>query len=80
MNDPLNQNGWKVCQAAFEPLTNLRTGQPRTATGQELLGRCHFRVVSDPGMLVKISGSALMILGLLVMFVMRPRWHALTGA
>jgi hypothetical protein len=71
MNEPLNEGGWKVSQANYEPLTDPRTLELRTDAQGRPLGRCGFSAVRDPGLPWKITGSALVVVGIVVMFTTR---------
>jgi hypothetical protein len=72
-NEPLKQDGWKVLQGGFEPLTSTLRQGPRTDTEGRPLGKSHFTLVRDPGLLTKIAGASLIVFGLIVLFAMRLR-------
>ena len=63
MNEPYEQNGYKVFQASFD----------KTADGRDI---SVFSVAHDPGIGMKYVGSILLIVGIIIMFYFKPKKSA----
>jgi hypothetical protein len=60
MNEPYEQDGYKVFQASFS----------KTAAGRDV---SVFSIAKDPGIELKYVGSILMVLGIIIMFYFKPK-------
>ncbi|MCA9777896.1 MAG: cytochrome c biogenesis protein ResB [Candidatus Eremiobacteraeota bacterium] len=63
MNEPYEQNGYKVFQASFD----------KTADGRDI---SVFSIAHDPGIWMKYVGSILLIVGIIIMFYFKPKKSA----
>jgi hypothetical protein len=71
MNQPLRHGRYTVYQSNYEPLIDPRTHQVVLDASGKMVSLSGLTVAHDPGLWLKYAGSALVVLGIGIMFWMR---------
>ncbi|MCI0457057.1 MAG: cytochrome c biogenesis protein ResB [Gemmataceae bacterium] len=71
MNQPLRHGGYTFYQSNYEPVSDPRTHQLVMDSEGRAVSLSGLTVAHDPGLWLKYAGSALVVLGIAIMFYMR---------
>jgi hypothetical protein len=71
MNQPLRYGGYTFYQSNYEPVSDPRTQQLLLDAAGRPVSLSGLTVAHDPGLWLKYAGSALVVLGIAIMFYMR---------